>query len=65
MNYKQLREKYFSECKLSEVKKVIVKGYIDYCETNNVPIEQAISALYDENQVGCCHNCDRCPTPIC
>jgi len=50
---------------ISEVKQLIVKGYIDYCEENNIPIEKVVFALYDESQVGCYHDCDRCATPIC
>ena len=65
MNYNKLRERYFKNNPMSKEKQLIVKGYIDHCESHNIPIEVVISALYHEDQVGCYHDCNKCATPIC
>jgi len=65
MNYNTLREQYFDNCNISKWKQDVVAKFINHCEENNVPLEQVIFYLYDENQVGCYHDCDKCATPIC
>jgi hypothetical protein len=44
MNYKKLKE-WLKNTDISDTKRLILRGYIDYCENNHVSIENVIFTL--------------------